>query len=94
VIRGLMSVEEWVCLAPFVIESGARSGRRPRDHRLVLNGIFFGLHGRALHGAICMSILANGRRFTASSGAGRCPACGSCYSKLTMTAAVATPACR
>ena len=40
-IRGLMSDEEWSCLEPFVIERGARSGRRPRDHRLVLDGIFW-----------------------------------------------------
>ena len=39
--RGLMSDEEWACLEPFVIERGARSGRRPRDHRLVLDGIFW-----------------------------------------------------
>ena len=29
------------CLGPFVIERDARSGRRPRDHRLVLDGIFW-----------------------------------------------------
>ena len=40
-IRGLMSDEEWTCLEPFVIERGARSGRRPRDHCLVLDGIFW-----------------------------------------------------
>lgn len=39
-IRGLMSDEEWACLEPFVIERGARSDRRPRDHRLVLDEIF------------------------------------------------------
>ncbi len=40
-IRGLMSDEESTCLEPFVIERGARSGRRPRDHRLVPDGIFW-----------------------------------------------------
>jgi transposase len=35
-----MSEDEWAFLAPFVIESGPRRGRRPRDHRLVLDGIF------------------------------------------------------
>ena len=40
-MRGLMSDEEGACLEPFVIERGARSGRRPRDHRLVLDGIFW-----------------------------------------------------
>ena len=36
-----MSDEEWACLEPFVVERGARSGRRPRDHWLVLDGIFW-----------------------------------------------------
>jgi transposase len=40
-IRGLMSNEEWECFAPFVIEGGQHSGRRPRDHRLVLDGVFW-----------------------------------------------------
>jgi transposase len=48
-----MSDEEWVCLEPFVIERGARSGRRPRNHRLVLDGIFWiartGVAWRDLH---------------------------------------------
>ena len=48
-----MSDEEWSCLEPFVIERGARSGRRPRDHRLVLDGIFWiartGVAWRDLH---------------------------------------------
>ena len=52
-IRGLMSDEKWSCLAPFVIERGARSGRRPRNHRLVLAGIFWiartGVPWRDLH---------------------------------------------
>lgn len=52
-IRGLMSDEEWTCLEPFVIERRARSGRRPRDHRLVLDGIFWiartGVARRDLH---------------------------------------------
>ena len=52
-IRGLMSDEEWSCLEPFVIERGARSGRRPRNHRLVLDGIFWiartGVAWRDLH---------------------------------------------
>lgn len=40
-IRDLMSDEEWEFLSPFVIESGPRRGRTPRDHRLVLDGIFW-----------------------------------------------------
>ena len=48
-----MSDEEWACLEPFVIERGARSGRRPRDHRLVLDGVLWiartGVVWRDLH---------------------------------------------
>ena len=40
-VRGLMSDEEWGFFAPFVIETGPRRGRRPRDHRLVLDGVFW-----------------------------------------------------
>ena len=36
-----MSDTEWDYLAPFVIESGPRRGRRPKNHRLVLDGIFW-----------------------------------------------------
>jgi transposase len=36
-----MSDEEWAFFAPFVIEAGPRRGRRPRDHRLVLDGVFW-----------------------------------------------------
>ncbi len=40
-VRGLMSDDEWGFFAPFVIETGPRRGRRPRDHRLVLDGVFW-----------------------------------------------------
>ena len=40
-IRGLMSDEEWAFFAPFVTTNGPHSGRRPRNHRLVLDGIFW-----------------------------------------------------
>ncbi len=40
-IRGLKNDDAWACLAPFVIKRGAHSGRRPKDHRLVLDGIFW-----------------------------------------------------
>ncbi len=40
-IRGLMSDEEWAFFEPFVVTKGAHSGRRPRDHRLVLDGVFW-----------------------------------------------------
>jgi transposase len=41
VVRGLMSDEEWGFFEPFVIERGPRRGRPPRDHRLVLDGVFW-----------------------------------------------------
>ena len=40
-IRGLMSDQEWSCLEPFVMGSVAGGGRRPKDHRLVLDGVFW-----------------------------------------------------
>ena len=40
-IRGLMSDQEWSCLEPFVMSSGASGGRRPKNHRLVLDGVFW-----------------------------------------------------
>ena len=40
-IRGLMSDEEWAFFEPFVRVKGAHSGRCPKDHRLVLDGIFW-----------------------------------------------------
>ena len=40
-IRGLMSDREWACLEAFAISRGAGSGRRPRNHRLVMDGIFW-----------------------------------------------------
>jgi len=40
-VRGLMSDEEWAFFEPFVIETGPRRGRRPRDHRRVLDGVFW-----------------------------------------------------
>ena len=36
-----MSDAEWAFFEPFVIETGPRRGRRPRDHRLVLDGVFW-----------------------------------------------------
>ncbi|WP_348672366.1 IS5 family transposase [uncultured Abyssibacter sp.] len=36
-----MSDEEWAFFAPFVIESGPKRGRPPKDHRLVLDGVFW-----------------------------------------------------
>lgn len=40
-IRDLMSDEEWAFFEPFVTARGPHSGRRPRDHRLVLDGVFW-----------------------------------------------------
>nr|WP_261971834.1 IS5 family transposase [Prosthecodimorpha staleyi] len=36
-----MGDEEWAFFEPFVTMRGAHSGRRPRDHRQVLDGIFW-----------------------------------------------------
>ncbi len=40
-IRGLMSDEEWAFFEPFVIETGPKRGRPPKDHRRVLDGVFW-----------------------------------------------------
>ena len=40
-LRGLMSDDEWACFEPFVVVKGPRRGRRPWDHRLVLDGVFW-----------------------------------------------------
>ena len=40
-IRGSMSDVEWAFLEPFLIETGPKSGRPPRDHRRVLDGVFW-----------------------------------------------------
>lgn len=40
-MRGLMSDEEWAFFEPFVVEKGPGRGRRPRDHRRVLGGVFW-----------------------------------------------------
>jgi transposase len=48
-----MSDEEWACFEPFVAVRRAHRGRRPKDHRLVLDGIFWiartGAQWRDLH---------------------------------------------
>ena len=36
-----MSDEEWAFFAPFVIERGPKRGRPPKNHRLVLDGVFW-----------------------------------------------------
>lgn len=52
-VRGLMSDTEWAFFEPFVVASGSRSGRPPRDHRLILDGILWiartGTQWRDLH---------------------------------------------
>ncbi len=40
-IRGLLTDEEWVFFEPFVTETGALSGRPPRDHRRTLDAVFW-----------------------------------------------------
>lgn len=36
-----MDEAEWAFFAPFLIENRSRGGRRPQDHRKVLDGIFW-----------------------------------------------------
>ena len=40
-IRELMGDDEWAFFEPFVIETGPKRGRPPRDHRRVLDGVFW-----------------------------------------------------
>lgn len=40
-IRNLMSDDEWAFFEPFVIEKGPKRGRPPRNHRRVLDGVFW-----------------------------------------------------
>lgn len=48
-----MSDAEWAFFEPFVVERGSRRGRRPRDHRRLLDGVFWiartGTASRDLH---------------------------------------------
>jgi hypothetical protein len=71
-----MSDGEWAFFAPFVIETGLRRGRRPRDHRLVLDGVFWiartGSPWRDLHDQFgkWSSVYRQFRRWTLSGGLG------------------------
>ena len=40
-VRGLMTDEEWKFFEPFVVATGDKRGRPPRDHRLILDGVFW-----------------------------------------------------
>lgn len=40
-VRGLLSEEEWEFFRPFVAKPGGSGGRPPRDHRRVLDAIFW-----------------------------------------------------
>ena len=40
-LRGLMSDAEWAFFAPFLIENRTQGGRRPLDHRRVLDGVLY-----------------------------------------------------
>lgn len=48
-----MTDAEWKFFEPFVLATGGKSGRPPKDHRLVLDGIFWiartGVQWRDLH---------------------------------------------
>jgi transposase len=41
VTHGLLSDEEWEFFRPFVAKPGCPGGRPPRDHRRVLDAIFW-----------------------------------------------------
>ncbi len=41
VFRGLMSDAEWAFFAPFLIENRTQGGRRPLEHRRVLDGLLY-----------------------------------------------------
>ena len=43
-IRGLLNDEEWEFFRPFIAEPGCSGGRPPRDHRRVLDAIFWIAH--------------------------------------------------
>ena len=40
-IRGRLSDAEWAFFEPFLVETGPKRGRPPKDHRRVLDGIFW-----------------------------------------------------
>ncbi len=40
-IRGRLSDSEWTFFLPFLIETGPKRGRPPKDHRRVLDGVFW-----------------------------------------------------
>jgi transposase len=40
-VRGLLTDEEWAFFAPFLTENRSRGGRRPVDHRRVLDAILW-----------------------------------------------------
>ncbi len=40
-VSGLTSNEEWAILEPFLVERGPRRGRCPKNHCLVLDGVFW-----------------------------------------------------
>ncbi len=40
-LRGLMSDAEWAFFAPFLVENRTQGGRRPLDHRRVLDGVLY-----------------------------------------------------
>jgi transposase len=40
-IRNLMKDREWAFFAPFLIETGPKRGRPPRNHRRVLDAVFW-----------------------------------------------------
>ena len=52
-VCSLMENEEWAFFAPFLVGTGAGSGRPPSSHRRILGGVFWtartGVPSRELH---------------------------------------------
>jgi hypothetical protein len=71
-IRGLMTDDEWAYFEPFLIRRG---GRPPRNHRRVLDAVFW-LIEPVRRGAICRRNSATGIRSFASFGDGPTVASG------------------
>ncbi|MCA0942503.1 transposase [Salipiger pacificus] len=68
--RDLISDEEWTFFEWFILVVRAPNGRKPANHRLVLDGIFW-IARTGTPWASCRRSSASGRASSANSGAGR-----------------------
>ncbi len=74
-IRGLMSDDEWAVFERFLASPSKQGGRPPKNHRRVLDGVFWIARTGAL-GVICRPSLETGTRFRGNSVAGASQVCG------------------